>query len=60
MLPGSDHESPKAEVGASLAGEPTCAANALRFEQGALIHGRYELQEEVGVGGLGADRKSVV
>lgn len=54
MLPGSDHESPKAEVGASLAGEPTCAANALRFEQGALIHGRYELQEEVGVGGLGA------
>ena len=49
MLRGGDAESLEAEVALSIAAEgATC------FQAGTLIQGRYELQEEVGVGGLGA------
>jgi hypothetical protein len=50
---GAD-DSPKAEVSQGFAAVEPSAHSTSCFEAGTLIQGRYQLQEEVGVGGLGA------
>jgi serine/threonine protein kinase len=47
-------ESPKAEASSGFAEAEAASQHVLRLEPGTLIQGRYELQREVGVGGLGA------
>ena len=54
MLIDGDGESPKAEVSLGFVDEHPAADSTSCFQAGTLIQGRYELQEEVGVGGLGA------
>jgi len=54
VLSDGDGESPKAEVSLSFVDERPAADSTPCFQAGTLIQGRYELQEEVGVGGLGA------
>jgi serine/threonine protein kinase len=58
VLSGGDGASPKAEVSQGFAeaeADPRQVdASAVCLQSGILIQGRYELQEEVGVGGLGA------
>jgi serine/threonine protein kinase len=54
VLSDGDGESPKAEVSLGFVDERPVADSTPCFQAGTLIQGRYELQEEVGVGGLGA------
>ncbi|HTU59872.1 MAG TPA: hypothetical protein VMF89_15580, partial [Polyangiales bacterium] len=54
VLSDGDGESPKAEVSLGFVAEHPAADSTPCFQAGALIQGRYELHEEVGVGGIGA------